>query len=240
MSASKSPAVQQLIDFKPAAENVFATFVAKHNEQAFAYLQSLDARNTDTLHQACLCGSSASGKTHLLQAVCHAAQQRSESSIYLPMRSLIADYDSSLLDGLEMIDVVCIDDIDVIAGQKVWEEVLFNLINHMRARLGACLITSALSSPRNIHFLLPDLSSRLMWGGVYDLNGLPDADKIEAIRLRMRFLGNEIDDKVVTWLLNHCSRDMADIMQALNELNRVSLLERRKITVQFANALLRP
>src|SRR5690606_12079843 len=60
-------------------------------------------------------GVPGSGKTHLLQALCHHV----EHAVYLPLRDLL-DYGPATLDGLESFPLIVIDDVQVLVGNAVW------------------------------------------------------------------------------------------------------------------------
>ena len=64
-------------------------------------------------------GPEAVGRTHLLQACCHDAAQQEKSAIYLPLSELI-NLNPVLLMDLEHQAVICIDDLDLIAGISHW------------------------------------------------------------------------------------------------------------------------
>ena len=47
------------------------------------------------------------------------------------------------LSGLETHEIVCLDDVDRIAGQRVWEEAIFHLYNRILDRGGLLLVSLA-------------------------------------------------------------------------------------------------
>ncbi len=55
-------------------------------------------------------GNTGVGCSHLLQAACHQVDRRAGRSIYLPMSELV-HYSPQLLEGMERLQLVCIDDI---------------------------------------------------------------------------------------------------------------------------------
>ena len=168
-----------------------------------------------------------SGKSHLLQAVCHVTQ----SGFYLPLsdwRSL----EPTILEGLEQFDVVCLDDLHAIAGQAQWETRLFHLFNRIRDA-GRHLYMSARVAPAQLGIRLPDLLSRLGWGPVYHLQPLSDAQKIQALQMRASRRGFEMSDEVARYLLNHFPRDMHNLFAMLDKLDEASLQAQRRLTVPF-------
>lgn len=226
---------QSLIKFAPAVENTLENFIEDGNEETVGCLRLLCV-DDNPVNQIYLSGATACGKSHLLQAVCHYATEAKQRAIYLPMRR-VSEHGADVFGGLEAMDIICIDDADALAGQPTWEEALFNLINRIRSQRGRLLV-AATDIPRAAGFKLADLSSRLVWGGVYRLAPLSDEAKSRALKLRTRAKGYELSQEVVVWLLERCSRDMHYLIAAVAKLEEASILNRRRITVPFARSIL--
>ena len=86
-----------------------------------------------------LWGAPSTGKTHLLQAVCDRAGDR---SVYVPIR-VLADAGPALIVGLESREIVCIDDLDTVAGRERWERAVFNLYNELQNNGGQLIVAAA-------------------------------------------------------------------------------------------------
>lgn len=176
------------------------------------------------------------GRTHLLQATCHAAMEAGITAAYIPL-SKFNDLDPALLQGLDTLSLICLDDVQSIAGEPMWEEGLFHLFNRVRANNGRLLI-SANASPLHLALTLPDLKSRLAWGVVYQLHELSDAQKWHALALRAKCRGLQLNKTVSGFLLNRCSRNMAQLFQYLEILDKASLAEQRRLTIPFVKRIL--
>lgn len=181
-------------------------------------------------------GAVGAGRTHLLQATCHAVIEAGRPAAYIPLREL-NNLEPSLLQGLESLSLVCLDDVQWIAGNAAWEEALFHLFNRIRAVNGRLLI-SANVSPLHIALKLPDLKSRLAWGVVYQLHALSDEQKWHALALRAKCRGLQLNKTVSQFLLSRCSRDMAQLFQYLENLDKASLTEQRRLTIPFVKQVL--
>src|SRR5579871_3602537 len=105
-------------------------------------------------------GPLGSGCSHLLQGACHFASDLGRSAMYLPLAQ-IKDSDPSLLHSLERLDLVCLDDIQAIAGNERWEEALFHLYNRIKDGGRTYCVIAAQQSPKNSGIRLADLQSRL-------------------------------------------------------------------------------
>jgi DnaA family protein len=163
--------------------------------------------------------------------VCRPAAERGEPVVYLPLRQR-AELAPALLEGLETLVLICIDDVDAIAGDAAWEAALFHLFNRVRERGGRIVITGA-AAPRNLGLSLPDLATRLGWGLVFQLHPLTDAEKAQALRLRARARGMEMPEAVAAYLLQRHARDMAALFALLERLDQASLAAQRRLTVPF-------
>ncbi|MFI4918232.1 MAG: DnaA regulatory inactivator Hda [Legionellales bacterium] len=184
-----------------------------------------------------LWGLKGSGKSHLLQACCQ-EMNATKSASYLPL-TLLKEWGPQTIEGLEEQTLICIDDIDAIGNDKVWEEALFHLYNRIKETEKSLLIISGNQPPATIPIQLADLRSRLAWGLVIQVNELSDEEKISTLKLHALKRGFDLPDSVGQFLINRCSRNMHDLHQLLNHLDDASLAAQRKITVPFVKAILK-
>ncbi|MBA2491036.1 MAG: DnaA regulatory inactivator Hda [Gammaproteobacteria bacterium] len=215
-----------------------ATFAAYHadtNQDAVHAISAL-AEARDPPRQAYVWGGPATGKSHLLQAVCHRASLQRRSSVYLPLAQFDAAQ-ADVLDDLFDIEAVCIDDIDVTVGHAAWEHALFNAIN-TTLNAGHCLVLASRDNPAHLTPDLRDLRSRLLWGPVFHLKPLDDAGKLDALKARAKECGLELKDDAGRFLLNNCRRDLPSLFAALARLDRASLAAQRRVTIPFIKSVL--
>jgi len=183
-----------------------------------------------------LWGNHGSGKSHILQGCCQAVNQ-DQSAIYLPI-ALLKEWGPESLEGLEEQTLICIDDIDAIAEDKTWEEALFHLYNKIRDQENNLLIISGNNSPSTSSIQLADLRSRLSWGLVLQLHEITDEEKIHTLKLVARQRGFDLSHSVLQFLIKHCSRNMHDLHQILDLLDKSSLQAHRKVTIPFVKDIL--
>ena len=228
---------QLLLRLAPQKNKVFDNFLASNNAIAVAHLARLCHSAATPYQQIYLWGVGGSGKSHLLQAACSALAQRNKHSIYLPLARLASEA-AALLDGLEVVDGVCIDDMDLVATtHRALERALFRLINAMRSN-GGCLIMAGRSNPRFLPLKLPDLHSRLLWGSVYQLRALADADKATALALHAKLNNCEVPAAVLGYLLKRYPRDMDTLSSVIQRINHASFQHKRRITLPFVKQIL--
>ena len=216
-------------------DRAFENFYTGGNAASVDRLERL-CESSAGAEQVFMWGPAFTGKSHLLQAVCRRTAQLNRRGVFVPLKTRIGE-DVGLLAGLETVEMICIDDVDAAAGVTRWEEALFDLINRARAR-GCRIAVAARGNPTHLPFALKDLSSRLVWGGVYRLSPLSDADKPKALKLHARERGCTVPDEVIRYLLHHHPRNMGYLADAVHRLDHASLRDQRRITVPFAREVL--
>lgn len=215
----------------------FDNFFPGRNPEALAAVRALCQGISDGRAAAALyCwGMASSGRTHLLQAACRQVQAAGRTPYYLPLREA-ATLSPTVVEGAEHAALVCLDDVEAIAGQTQWEQALFSLCERLRAE-GGVLLTAAAQAPPHLGLELPDLVSRLAWGPIYPLQPLSDEEKVAAVRLRARNRGLEMSAEVARYILSRYPRDMHSLFALLERLDRVSLASQRRLTIPFLRSL---
>jgi DnaA family protein len=180
-----------------------------------------------------LWGASGSGKTHLLQAVCAAAGEAKPGApaAYFPLARAPA-LPPEALAGFERARVLCVDDVDAVAGDLEWERALFRLFNEA-SELRTRLIFAAAAPPRQPDWRLDDWGSRAAACVVYQLRELDDDGRIEALRLRAAQRGLQLPYETSEYLLKRMPRDMRSLFEILDQLDEASLVAQRRLTIPF-------
>jgi DnaA family protein len=178
-----------------------------------------------------LWGGQGQGKTHLLHACCREAHERGQTVSYLPLLAL-KDFGGSALEGLELQQLVCLDDLESVAGMDKWEHALFELFNRLRDA-DHRLVVAAKVPPADLPIMLPDLKTRLGWGLTLALRPLSDEDTLLALSLHAGTLGLELPPPVGRFLLRRYHRDLPGLCCLLEQLDQATLAAKRKLTVPF-------
>ena len=214
---------------------VFESFWPADNEALVAYLTNLAATGPYAVASAgCwLWGGAATGKTHLLHAVC---QRLGDDAVFLPLERFV-DARPGILEGLASRRCVCLDNIDAVAGIEDFELALFALLNQIADRQ-VLLVVSAKAAPRDCGFQLADLQSRLSRLPVFRVEPLDEVGRIQALRLRASQRGLELPDDTARFLLNRSRRDMASLYLLLDKLDTEALIAPRRLTIPFVREVL--
>lgn len=216
----------------------FDNFVVGENEQLVRYLQGLatpEAASSSWLTY--FFAETGLGKSHLLFSTCYLAEQLQQSCVYLSFKD--KEYLSvEMLEGLDLYDLVCFDDVELIADDLSWQVAVFNLINRVREQGRSRLVIAGRFPLQALPLQLPDLLSRLSWGLSFRLASLDDIGRCEAIIIRAEQRGLSMPLEVAKFLLNHLQRDLPVLMQCLDKLDEFSLQQQRKLTIPFVKSTL--
>lgn len=217
----------------------FANFFGEQNSELVNSLQStIRALADNPGHQVesmFLWGLSGTGKTHLLQSACQLARELEIESVYLPLGQAGLDH-PDILDDLHQLPLVCIDDVNRVAGNPEWEARLLGLYEGIKGR--GLMLSASVASPGDTGLLLADLVSRFQRGLVYGIHSLGHAQRLDVIRQRARLRGIEISDDVSAYIEKHFPRDLRSLVTLLEQLDHESLVQQRKITIPFIKSLI--
>ena len=224
---------QLLLRINLREETTFTNFCVGENKALFQALNEfLEGIDGSFIY---LWGESGVGRTHLLQACCHAMKEPSFEMMYLPLK--IPQLMPSVLQKLEKKRLVCIDDVNTVLGNREWEEALLYFYNRA-CEFQVKLVIAGDRVPLQLNCELADLRSRFSWGLVFQVIGLSDAEKIKALQMRARDRGFELSDEVGRFLLYRYPRDMTALFQLLDKLDQASLVAKRKLTIPFVKHVL--
>jgi DnaA family protein len=170
-----------------------------------------------------LWGAPASGRSHLLRAVCAEA----DDARYLGT--------ADVADPLPAARVLAIDDVGQLdeAGQTV----LFNAFNRARES-GQRLLVAGDASPRGLA-LREDLRTRIGQCLAFEIQPLTDASRSAILSALATQRGLRLDGDVINYVMRHGRRDMPALLHTLDALDRASLERKRAITLPLLRELMR-
>lgn len=213
---------QLLLNIAPDWNPTLDNFVAGRNIELLATLRHALAHvMTDdvigTAGERCfyLWGEPGCGKSHLLQAVVEQARASGQSATYV--RGAVP----------EAAQVVAVDDAETLGDAA--QIALFELYNRMRES-DSMLLVSGTVAPAHLH-LRDDLRTRLGWGLVYQVQGLSDEEKAQALAQHARAKGLVLSHEVTQYLLRHGRRDLPSLLVVLDALDAHCLRLKRGASV---------
>lgn len=200
-------------------------FVVGENAEVVAALRAL-ARGENSERFIYLWGGPGSGCTHLLRATLQALRDAG--------RTVHLYAASSGIPGVAADDVLGVDDVhglDAAAQIK-----LFNMFNGLKDGAGVLLTTGAVP-PAQLQ-LRADLLTRLAWGLVYEVRALSEEDRRAALLDYARARGFVLPREVADYLLARVPRDLSSLRALVDTLDRLSLEQKRAVTVPLAREVL--
>jgi len=207
----------------------FDNFVVGKNQVVVQQLKNQLTETGDSLLY--VWGDKGAGCSHLLQAACQQATAQQRTAMYLPMNE-IRNFDPAMLQGVEDVDLVCLDHVETVVGEPEWEEALFHLFNRVLQQQTALLVGGS-QPPRGVGILLPDLLSRLASCAVFQVKPLGDMDNMILLQDKAAEKGIELTEDAAQYILNRSERSTAKLLQILDSLDHLSLSAARKLTIPF-------
>jgi DnaA family protein len=223
---------QLTLDVHLRADKRFDNFVSGANKQLLEHLTQ--AKQSERGFY--IWGTEGLGKSHLLHALGVWHQENFEAPVaILPLKEDIFPPES--LQGLEVCQLVCIDDLDSVVGHEEWEQALFHLINRLIDNDRLLLVSSSEPLSR-LAVKTPDLKSRLGNLVNYELRPLDDEERTQALALRALEKGIKLEQEVLNYISLRGPRDMSLLMTSLKKLEEASLKEKRLVTKPFVKEVL--
>ena len=202
------------------------TFVTGQNTELAQLLSQFATRTPSQYGErfVYLWGEDGAGKTHLLHALAQTEQAR----------YIAADAPESSFTHTPEITLYLLDDCENLSPAAQIDA--FALFNETRAHGG--FLVAAGNRPPMILNLREDLRTRFGWGLIYQVHGLTDDDKIDALERSAHARGISLSSGVLPYLITHYRRDMSSLTQMINRLDQYSLETKRPITLPLLREVL--
>ena len=202
------------------------------NQQIWQKLKKLTQSTDDFIF---IWGSQNVGKSHLAQAICREYSENDLTAAYFPLdNEALAP---EVLEGLEFANLVCLDSLQSVLDEPLWQQSLFNLFNNLKNRHRQFIIFAE-DSPKNLSLQLADLQSRFNSMEIYRLEALTDQQRIGFVISNAEHRGLEISAEVAQFILVRSSREVHDLINIIDLLDAQSLAQQRKVTIPFVKKVL--
>jgi len=232
----------------------FETFVeGRSNSLAFAAAKRVaDARPGEAVpfNPLYIHAAVGLGKTHLLQAIAHAARAQGRKVLYLTAEHFVYRFVAALMsqsaiafkEALRGIDLLLIDDMQFLQGRQVQQEfchTLNSLIDGARQ-----VVVAADRPPADLETLDERVRSRLACGLLVEV-GAPDVDlrrRIVAHRVACAKKADprlEVSAAVIDWVAENVVSSGRDLDGAVNRLVAHNQLTGQQIGLEMAEVALR-
>ncbi len=223
--------------------------VGSSNRHAHAYSLAVADAPAKTYNPFFIYGGVGLGKTHLIQAVCHAIKNRSGSPLkicYLPSERFTNELieaiqhhsTSAFRQKYRSIDVLVIDDIHFIAGKESTQEEFFHTFNTLYDAHKQIIICSD-RPPQEISNLQERLVSRFNWGLTTDIQP-PDLEtRVAILKKKVEREPVSVPDDVIFFIAGIIKTNIRELEGALIRTIAYSLLEEEPITLDLTKEVLK-
>ncbi len=229
--------------------NTFETFVVGNNNSfAHAAAMAVAQQPGKAYNPLFLYGGTGLGKTHLLHAIGqHVASSKKAAKVsYVSSEKFTNEYIAAIQDNqlvkfrkkYRQTDVLLIDDIQFLAGKERIQEEFFHTFNALHEAHKQLVLTCDRPASE-IQNLEHRLVSRFEWGLVTDLQP-PDVEtRLAILRNKVKSMGVEIPEDVLTFLANRIRTNIRRLEGALIRVASYAHLTGKELTNDVVENLLR-
>lgn len=215
---------------------------------AYSAALSITSKSGQKYNPLCIYGEKGVGKTHLLRAIGNEIRSKIKEAviIYIDSKNMLAELEKaksefdavSLVKEYSNVDFLIIDDIDVILRKLSIDEKIFHLYNYLIQR-GKQFIFSSSTAPNQFEITDQNLRSRLKSGLAVKIEKLKDEDKRKVLKKLAKDFDLFIPNNVIDYILNSAPRDFISLHNVVNQINRLSLETKKRITLPLAKKALK-
>ncbi len=193
-------------------------------------------------------GASGLGKTHLLQAICHAviAGAKPRRILYLSCESFVNQFIQAVMNGdleafrykYRKVDMLLIDDIQFLEGKTRTQEEFFHTFNTLHNGQRQIVISSD-RPPSSIATLQDRLLSRFRWGMVTKIDKPCLETRIAILTRKARQRGVELTPEVAQCLAEHIDTNIRELEGAITRVVTYAEVVGRKLDLETVYEALR-
>ncbi|HEY3377548.1 MAG TPA: chromosomal replication initiator protein DnaA, partial [Armatimonadota bacterium] len=222
--------------------------VGKNNQIAHAAAESISRTPGRSYNPLFIYGGVGLGKTHLMQAIGHAALRHNpglkvnyvsgDTFTYHVVSSIREDRFGAFREAYRDVDIWLVDDIQFIASRERTESEFFQTFNTLYETGKQIIITSD-RPPKELQILDPRLSSRFEWGLMTDIK-MPDLEtRIAILQKKVAQEGAYVPEEVIRYIATTVSANIRTLEGALIKVLAASSLTGEDISLALATEHLR-
>jgi chromosomal replication initiator protein len=230
---------------------VFERFVTgPHNEYAAAVARSVAESPATAYNPVFMYADTGLGKTHLIQAIAHAAlEQHPELQIkYVTVERFTDDFinavtDKNRIDGFKQSyrenDILLIDDVQFLVEKQQTQVEFFHTFNALYEAGKQIVITSD-RPPRELEELEERLRTRFGQGVVVDISR-PDLEtRIAILRKQVKWEGFQIaEPEVLEWIASRVTTNIRELYGALTRAVSYASIRGSEVTLDVTKEALK-
>lgn len=222
--------------------------VGKNNQIAHAAAEAVSKTPGRSYNPLFIYGGVGLGKTHLMQAIGHAALKRNpnlrvnyvsgDTFTYHVVSSIREDRFGAFREAYRDVDIWLVDDIQFIASRERTESEFFQAFNTLYETGKQIVITSD-RPPKDLQIMDARLRSRFEWGLMTDIKA-PDLEtRIAILQKKVAQEGAHAPEEVLRYIATTVNANIRVLEGALVKVLAASSLTGEEITVALAMEQLR-
>ena len=191
------------------------------------------------------------GKTHLMHSIAHFILRNNPEArvLYVTSEAFTNDLIDSIRNGnnsamsrfrekYRNIDVLLIDDIQCIIGKESTQKEFFNTFEALYGAKKQIIISSD-KPPKDLDILEERIRSRLEMGLIADISSPDYETRMAILRKKEETDGYHIDDAILDYIAKNIKSNIRELEGCLNRIRAKSILEKREITLDLAEEILK-
>jgi len=248
----EAPLTTEIDIFEPLQLNdkyVFEDFVVgPSNRLAHAAAVAVSESPGRTYNPLFIQGSVGPGKTHLLQAICHAVRRRDPSVriLMLPCEAFVNKFIAAVQQGSTMdfrnrcrsADMLVIDDVHFLANKERTQEEFFHTFNALYNAQKQIVLSSD-CAPHEIPTLEERVVSRFKWGMVANIEPPCFETRAAIARKKAHERGRELPNEVALYLAENIETNIRELEGAVVKIIGYASLINKEISMETAKEALR-
>jgi len=197
--------------------------VSQSNRLAYTAARSVAENPGVCYNPLFIYGGVGLGKTHLMQAIYHLAQQENIKALYVSAEQFTNEFVSALQnkstaefrDRYRHVDMLLIDDIQFLMGKEQTEESFFHTFNELH-NANRQIVLASDRPPKSLPDMGDRLCSRFEWGLIADIQP-PDFDtRLAILKAKAEQQGAEVALDVLEFIAQRIQQNIRELEGSLN------------------------
>ena len=226
----------------------FSSFVVGNNSRfAHAAAMAVAGDPGQAYNPLFLYGGVGLGKTHLMHAIGYEVHHRfpKKRVAYLTseqfMNEVIASIQTAQMgefrNKYRTVDVLCIDDVQFLAGKDRTKEEFFHTFNALH-EINKQIVISSDRPPKEIPTLEDRLRSRFEWGLIADIQPPDFETRLAILKSKLGSNGGYVAEDVLTFVAHKVQKNIRELEGALTRIMAYASIHQREVDTDTAARLL--
>ena len=230
-------------------DNTFDTFVVGDGNR-FAHATCIavaEAPGKTSFNPLTVYGGTGLGKTHILQAIGHFAQNENtaEKIIYITCQEFINQYmhyirnkkdSTSFYKKFYNIDLLLIDDIHFLSGKPSTQKEFYRIFNRLLLQ-NKQIVLSSDRPPEKIPDMMEHIINRFMGGLITDIQPPNFETRIAILKKKAETDGILLPEEVLSFIASHITSNVRELEGTLIKLIASTTFTGKEITIEAAQEI---